>query len=177
MEKFLKKTRALRAHTPCVFHLHHFATQPVPWTFSTLLMTFTYLCKVSRAHEHMHIIIHHALCIMHAWAWSMGVAMMTGQHKCTIFDTCRPYHSILSVLKPVFRRIRQICFVYNLPRCLVLQIWRFLCPRQRHNQLLYPCACVQGKYPAIQYSCSVLPRPFQYSSPPNTFDNINSLMW
>ena len=48
-----------------------------------------------------------------------------GQLKCAICDICRPCHLILSTLKPVFRHIRQICYAYNLLRCLDLQIWRF----------------------------------------------------
>ena len=63
-----------------------------------------------------------------------------GQLKYTIFDTCRPCHSILSVLKPVFCQIRHIIHcAYNSVRCLDLQIWQFLCPqRQRHDEFLYP---------------------------------------
>ena len=36
-----------------------------------------------------------------------------GQQKYTICDACKPCHSILSTLKPVFRRFRQIRRAYN----------------------------------------------------------------
>ena len=40
----------------------------------------------------------------------MGVATMASKY--TIYDTCRPYHSILSVLKPVLCQIRQLDSFY-----------------------------------------------------------------
>ena len=111
----------------------------MPWIFrlSCMLLTiFTYLCEVS------------CTCA-HECAPSQSCIM---QHKCTIFDACRLCHSILSALKPVFHRIRQICCYYNSLRCLDFQIWQFLCPRQRQRQwhddnttdYFTPCACAQG---------------------------------
>ena len=43
-------------------------------------------------------IMHYALCIMGI----VNGCGYDGQHKCTICDTCRPCHLILSTLKPVF---------------------------------------------------------------------------
>ena len=101
-----------------------------------LLTIFTYLYEVSCAvhmSEHTH---NHALCNTNA----------------LFFYACRLCHSILSALKPVFWRLRQICCYYNSLRCLDFQIWRFLCPRQRQRQwhddnttnYFTPCACAQG---------------------------------
>jgi hypothetical protein len=42
-------------------------------------------------------------------------------------------------MKPVFRQIRLIRCVYELLRCLHLEIWQFLCPQTgRTHRLLYP---------------------------------------
>ena len=91
-----------------------------------------------------------------------------GQHKCTLYDTRRLCHSILGAPKPVFCRIQQICCFYNSPRCLHvhLQIWRFLCPRQRqrHNQLplayalgvIRSCVLYVSMYIIQRYVCSRL---------------------
>ena len=54
-----------------------------------------------------------------------------GQQKYTICDACRQYRSILSILKPVFRRIQQIHCVYNSLRYLDRQIWLLLCSRRQ----------------------------------------------
>ena len=81
------------------------------------------------------------------------------QQKYTICDTCRQCHSILSILKPIFLWIRQICCIYNSLRYLDRQIWQFLCPqwqwqwRQQRwqNRFLYPCACTRGNN--CTYAC------------------------
>ena len=91
-------------------------------------------------------IMQYALCIM----GMVDGCGYHGQHKCTICEACRPCHSILSILKPVFCPIRLFCCSYKLLRCLDLQIGRFLCPQkqrwQQHNQLYFiPCTCTQGK--------------------------------
>ena len=49
-----------------------------------------------------------------------------GQLKYTFCDACRLYHSILSILKPVFCQLRPIRCTYESIRCLDLKIWRFL---------------------------------------------------
>ena len=43
---------------------------------------------------------------------------------------CRPCHLIISILRPIFRRIRLIgcARLQGVFRCLDLQIWQFLCP-------------------------------------------------
>ena len=92
-----------------------------------------------------------------------------GQQKYPICDTCRPCHSNLSILRPVFHRNRPIHYTYNLKIC------RFLCPRQqqRHNQLFYPlqvlehCPILRGnssifKLYAYSYSCM-----YSYSGAPD----------
>ena len=66
------------------------------------------------------------------------------KQKCTICGACRPYHSILGVLKPVFRWIWRICNAYNSLRCLDHQIWRFLCPQRRRQNYFTTCACTWG---------------------------------
>ena len=96
------------------------------------------------------IILPHASCIM----GTVDGHGYNGQHKCAICDACRPCHLILSALKPVFCRIRQICCFYNLLRCLDLQIWQFLCPWQRQNRSLYPCACVWGNNVCTEFGTS-----------------------
>ena len=116
-------TRALRAHTPhapCICIIVHM-----------LSMTFTYTYEASLAES---------TCIMHR------LIMVTvdghgydSRLNYTVCGACRPWHSILSILKPVFHQIGHSRCAYNSLRCLDLQILRFLCPRQRrHDQLLYP---------------------------------------
>ena len=75
-----------------------------------------------------------------------------GQLKCTICDGCRTCHSILSILKSVFRQIH-IRYAYKLLRCLDVEIRRFLCPQRQHNNNnnnrtnhFIPCACTRGNY-------------------------------
>ena len=70
---------------------------------------------------------------MYLYGWTVAIMAgggngcgYDGQQKYTICDTCRQCHSILSKLKPVFRRIWQIHCVYNSLRCLDRQIWWFL---------------------------------------------------
>ena len=57
-------------------------------------------------------------------------------------------HNPLILLCAVFHQIRHICCAYNSVRCLDLQIWQFLCPRQqrqrRHDRLLYPLCMRAG---------------------------------
>ena len=48
------------------------------------------------------------------------------QLKYTICDACRPCHSIVSILEPVFHQLRQIHCTFNSLRCLDVEIWRFL---------------------------------------------------
>ena len=72
-----------------------------------------------------------------------------GQLKYTICDACRPCHSNLSTLKPVFRRNQHFRRAYNSLRCLDVEIRRFLCPRRqqrqwRQNRSLHPCTCARG---------------------------------
>ena len=75
------------------------------------------------------------------YALSTGTVDRRGyvsQQKGTIYDARGPCPSISRIMKPVFRRIRLICYAYESLRCLYLEIWRFLCSQQRHNRLLYP---------------------------------------
>ena len=117
----MNNTGALRAHTPrtpciCIIvQLEH-----ILWT------TFTYTYEAS-AHEQK-------VCI---------VGMVNGcgynsQLKYTICEAYRLYHSILTILRPVFRQLRQIRCTFKSLRCLNPKIWQFFCGRQQHNQLLYP---------------------------------------
>ena len=48
------------------------------------------------------------------------------QLKQTICDACRPCHSILSILKPVYHQLQHIRCTYESLRCLDLKIWRYL---------------------------------------------------
>ena len=67
-----------------------------------------------------------------------------GQHKCTICDTCRPCHLILSALKPVFFLLNSSS--YNLLRCLDLQIWHFYVHDDDITDYFTPYAWVWGNY-------------------------------
>ena len=67
------------------------------------------------------------------------------KYRGTICDACRPYHSILSILRSVFRRNRQIRCVYNSLSCLDLKIWQFLCPRRQRCDCFTHCACAWDK--------------------------------
>ena len=42
-----------------------------------------------------------------------------------ICDARRAYHSIQSIVRQVFRQIRQICCAYEPLRCLDVKIWRY----------------------------------------------------
>ena len=48
------------------------------------------------------------------------------QLKYTICEACRPCHSILSILRPIFRGLRQIRCTFESLRYLNPNIWRFL---------------------------------------------------
>ena len=118
------KTRALRARTPrapCIC-IHDRAT----WTYAVdnLYLHVRTRPVVSRAREQK---VHHNV---------VGCGY-DGQLKYTICDSRRPCHSILNTLKPVSRQIRHnniiIRCAYNSLRCVHLQIWRFLCPRQQRR--------------------------------------------
>ena len=61
-----------------------------------LLTTFTYTYEASSVHEQKV----HAYCIV----GRVNGRGYDGQLKYTIYDTCRPCHSILSILKPVFSK-------------------------------------------------------------------------
>ena len=67
--------------------------------------------------------------------------------KFTICDACRPYHSILHILNPVFQWILQIGCAYNSLRCLDIQIWWF-CVHDDNNDdradYFTCCACAQA---------------------------------
>ena len=90
--------------------------------------------------KHMHM----SVCITH-WekALSIGVAMTAD--KKALFVTLVDHGSwIMSLdlkqLKPVSCQIQLICCTNESLRCLGLEIWRFLCSRQRqrrHDRLLY----------------------------------------
>ena len=98
-------------------HLHGIITQ---LGHNMLLMTFTCTYEANCVHEHK------AQCQCSIHICIVGMVDGCGydsQPKYTICDTCRPCHSILSILKPVFRWIQQIGCAY---RCLDLQIWWFL---------------------------------------------------
>ena len=95
-----------------------------------------------------------------AWAESTCICIVgtvdgrdyDGQLKYTICDTCRPYHSILSTLKPVSCQLRQIHCTYQSLRCLDLKIWRFFMDNDNDNDnennnttdYFTPCACTQS---------------------------------
>ena len=53
-----------------------------------------------------------------------GVAIMVKKNTLFVTLIYRLCHSILSILKPVFRQIQQIHCIYNLLRCLDCQIWQ-----------------------------------------------------
>ena len=119
----ISSTRALRAHTLCVpfictilqlgctldiiSHYHAHCWQPLP----------TYARSASCAQA---IIMHYAW-----WVRSMGVVTMVNI-KCTICDACRPCHSILSTLKPVFAQLYWcIALTTRLNTYMVLAIFAF----------------------------------------------------
>ena len=62
-----------------------------------------------------------AACIFNSTVGTADGRGYNGQQKYAICDACRPCHSILSILKPVFRQIRQIhcTYMYNTLRCLL----------------------------------------------------------
>ena len=121
----------------CALHLHLVHMHYAAWTYA---VDDLYL------HIHMRPVVcmnRSTSCIMH-----MGMVNGRGyddQQKCTVCDICRPCHSILSTLKPVFRHIQQIRCAYNSLRCLDLQIWLF-CVHDDDDRTDYftPCACGRG---------------------------------
>ena len=63
------------------------------------------------------------------------------QQKSTICDTCRPCHSILSVLKPASCQIRWNHCAYVSLRRLNIKIWQFFCGKWRQrNWFILPLA-------------------------------------
>ena len=54
-------------------------------------------------YQHVHVVVRTRRKYMHnAVVGMVGGLGYDGQLKCNICDTCRPYHWILSILKPVF---------------------------------------------------------------------------
>ena len=79
------------------------------------------------------------------------------QLKYTICEACRPCHMILSILRPVFHQLRQICCTFESLRCLNPKIWRFFVDHNDNNDndndnnndndttnYFTPCACARG---------------------------------
>ena len=114
-------------------------------THSACLAQHIYICIIVQLGHVVNVLHLHVRGQLCAWAESTCMCILGkvnwrgygGQLKYTICDACRPCHSILSILKPVFRQLQQIC-TYESLRCLDLKIWQFFCGRQRHNRLLYP---------------------------------------
>ena len=67
-----------------------------------------------------------------------------GRQKDAICDIRGPCLTIGSTFKSVCRWFRLIGHIYELLRCLDVEIWRFSWWQQTDGQLLYPCACAQG---------------------------------
>ena len=76
------------------------------------------------------------------------------QLKYTICDACRLCHSILSILKPVYRQLQQIHCTYESLMSLDLHIWQFFVDDDNNNysnndndtiDYFTPCTCAQGK--------------------------------
>ena len=133
---YFKQTRALRAHTPRalhaqhISHLHYYAT----WTYAVDDLSL-HVQSCSWAESTMSCI-----CIV-GMVYGRGC---NGQLKYTICDACRPCHSILNILKPVYCQLWQIRCIAQVPRSQDLAIF---CGRwqqqQRHDRLLYPlCMCM-----------------------------------
>ena len=78
------------------------------------------------------------------------------QLKYTLCDAYRPCHSILRILKPFIRQLRQICCIFESLRCLNLKIWRFLVDDDNNDTTDYftPCACARDNNGAVQFCCS-----------------------
>ena len=71
-----------------------------------------------------------------------------GRQKDAICDIRGPCLTIRSIFKPVCHWFRLIGHVYELLRCLDVEIWWFSWWQQtdgQTNRLLYPCACARGK--------------------------------
>ena len=77
----------------------------------------TVVC-MSTKHVSLHAFMHSAVGMVDGCGYD-------GQQKWAICDTCRVYHSILSISKPVFTEFDRFV-AYNPVRCLDLQIWQFL---------------------------------------------------
>ena len=89
-----------------------------------------------------------------SWAESTWPAIGS-QQKVLICDACGPCQMIQSKLKPVFCWFGRIHCVYDLLRCLDLEIWWFSCWQQmmmtddnddRQTDYFTSCICVQGNY-------------------------------
>ena len=138
---YFKKTRALRAHTPRTLHAQHISHLHchATWTYAV---------------DDLSLHVWGQSC---AWAESICICIVgmadghgcDGQLKYTICDACRPWHSILSILKLVYRQLRQIRYTYESLGCLDLKIWWFFCgwwqQQQRHDRLLYPLRMHAGQ--------------------------------
>ena len=71
------------------------------------------------------------------------------QLKYTICEACRPCHSILSILRLVFHRLRQLCCTFKSLKCLNPKMWRFVVDDDDNNDndttdYFTPCACARG---------------------------------
>ena len=107
-------TRAQRAHTPGVPCTVHITFAVTTWTYAV---------------DNLYLHVRGQSC---AWAESTCICIVLvgtvngcgydGQLKYTICDICRPCHLILSILKPVFHQLQQICCTYESIRCLDVKI-------------------------------------------------------
>ena len=111
-----------RIHTPCALCI----------CIQTMKMIQLYLLTVSTS-----FCVHEQKSHDLQWARSMG--MDECQNKNAVCDAHRPFQSIWSILKRVFRQFRLICYAYKLLRCLKVEIWRFSWwqTTDRQNRLLY----------------------------------------
>ena len=135
---------------PCTAHI----ASALSWTYST---------RYSVDDLYLHVRGQLCSCAESTCTWIIIIVGMQvygrgydGQLKYTICDVCRPCHSILSILKPVYRQLRPTRCTLQIdqgPRCwdLVILVVTTTTDRQT-DQLLYPCACVRGNY-NVQCTC------------------------
>ena len=99
-----------------------------------LWTTFTYTYEAS-AHEQKFIV------------GTVDGCGYDSQLKCTICEARRPYHSLLNILRPAFRQLRQIRCTLESLRCLNPMIWQFFVDDNNDTTNYFiPCACAQGIY-------------------------------
>ena len=137
------KAELSRAHTLrtcCILHVSCIDLHSCLLEYVSMLTIFTDIVLWTCAHEQI----------------THGLPLIGMANKTLYCDTRGPCQSIQSIVKPVYRRFRQIRRTYESLRCLDVMIWWFSWRQQTDRQqtdktkCFTPCTCVRGNEHALE---------------------------